>query len=82
MMDINIKQLPFSVWWQISEINGTWANVAFKKWAETVDENILQAMKLDDWEAVADTLGYSFEWACKQYKQYRASSTNQEEVRI
>jgi hypothetical protein len=70
-MDINIKRLPFSVWWEISKINGTWANVAFKKWAETVDVDILKAMELDDWEVIADILDYSFEWACRQYKQYR-----------
>jgi hypothetical protein len=70
-MDIDLKKLPFSVWWQISEINGTWATVAFKRWTQTVDASILQAMNLEEWEAVADTLNYSFEWACKQYKVHR-----------
>lgn len=47
-MDIDIKKLPFSVWWQISEINGTWATVAFKRWTQTVDASILQAMNLEE----------------------------------
>ena len=74
LTDIDIKTISFKAWWEISKINGTWTNVAFKRWAETVYPEILENMSLDDWENISDILQYAPVWAAKKYQEYRKNN--------
>ncbi len=53
---------------------------ALEAWLGVVDNDVLGALTLEDWEAIADAIEYSEGWAYHRYKEHRSTESNKAEV--
>lgn len=67
----DITTLDFKTWYSISEAMGTFPNVSVTKWVQTVKPELLKSLTLEEWEDIANTVGFSDAWAYRKFKELR-----------
>jgi hypothetical protein len=67
MRGVDTKALPFEVWLEIGNANGTYSNVLVNKWIAHTYPQLLKTMTLTDWRKIAEKLEYSNAWAINKY---------------
>lgn len=71
---IDLKLLKFADWILIAESWNQDARWGFYRWRDTVAPETLAGLKLKDWEEIADRIGWSGNWAYKQFKEYNQAA--------
>lgn len=65
--NIDIKTIPFELWFSISSAMKTYPNVAVARWVENTHDELLAKLTLKDWMDIAETAGFSSAWASKNH---------------